>query len=137
RENIERFSGFAELYDRYRPEAPQLVVELLGNYLGRKPDLVMDLGCGTGLSTLIWGGRAERVIGVEPNADMRSEANRKLKGAAGPAERITFVPGYSNRLDTPDNSVDIITCSQSFHWMEPVSTLKEAHRVLKRGGVFA
>ncbi|MCA1294594.1 class I SAM-dependent methyltransferase [Paenibacillus sp. alder61] len=137
KENIERFSGFAELYDRYRPEAPQLVVELLGNYLGRKPDLVMDLGCGTGLSTLIWGGRAERVIGVEPNADMRSEANRKLKGAAGPAERITFVPGYSNRLDTPDNSVDIITCSQSFHWMEPVSTLKEAHRVLKRGGVFA
>jgi SAM-dependent methyltransferase len=32
---------------------------------------------------------------------------------------------------------DIVTCSQSFHWMEPESTLAEVARVLRPGGVFA
>ncbi|MEF2967453.1 class I SAM-dependent methyltransferase [Paenibacillus sp. M1] len=136
RSNVERFSGFADVYDRYRPEAPKLVVELLSNYLERKPDLVMDLGCGTGLSTLVWRDRAERVIGVEPNDDMRSIAEAKLRALPG-SGHTSFVPGYSNQLNAADESVDIITCSQSFHWMEPVSTLEEARRVLKPGGIFA
>lgn len=134
--NVERFSGFAELYDKNRPEAPEFIVDLLSGYLERKPALVMDLGCGTGLSTLIWLGRAERVIGVEPNDDMRSQAENKLGKLPG-TEGVSFVRGYSNQLDAADESVDIMTCSQSFHWMEPVSTLKEAQRVLKQGGIFA
>jgi SAM-dependent methyltransferase len=32
---------------------------------------------------------------------------------------------------------DIVTCSQSFHWMEAEPTLAEATRILRRGGVFA
>ena len=44
-----------------------------------RPALVVDLGSGTGLSTAIWGGRAERVIGIEPNADMREEAVHKVE----------------------------------------------------------
>ncbi|SDE97498.1 Ubiquinone/menaquinone biosynthesis C-methylase UbiE [Fontibacillus panacisegetis] len=134
--NIERFSGFADVYDQYRPEAPEFVVNILTGYLERKPNLVMDVGCGTGLSTLIWKDHAEQVIGVEPNDDMRSKAEDKLRMAAN-ADHITFVSGYSNQLNTSDDSVDIITCSQSFHWMEPISTLNEAYRVLQRGGIFA
>lgn len=134
--NVDRFSGFADLYDKNRPEAPEFIVDLLCGYLERKPALVMDLGCGTGLSTLIWRDRAERVIGVEPNDDMRSRAESKL-GSDPEKESVSFVRGFSNPLDAADASVDIMTCSQSFHWMEPVSTLKEAHRVLKPGGIFA
>lgn len=134
-ENVERFNGFAALYDQHRPEAPGAVVEILEGYLERKPQLVMDLGCGTGLSTLIWNGHAERVIGVEPNDGMREQAEAKLHSSG--ADTIIFVKGFSNQLDAADESVDLITCSQSFHWMEPVSTLQEANRVLKPGGVFA
>lgn len=32
KQNIDRFLGFQDEYDRYRPEAPQLVTELLTNY---------------------------------------------------------------------------------------------------------
>lgn len=133
--NVDRFNGFAELYDRNRPEAPQAVTEILLSYLGRKPRLVMDIGCGTGLSTMIWNGHAERVIGVEPNDGMRDQAEAKLRSSG--ADTISFVKGFSNQLEAADESADIITCSQSFHWMEPVSTLKEIQRVLKPGGVFA
>ncbi len=31
----------------------------------------------------------------------------------------------------------IVTCSQSFHWMEPHSTLAEIARILRPGGVFS
>lgn len=134
-QNVERFTGFAALYDQHRPEAPKAVLEILESYLDRKPQLVMDLGCGTGLSTLIWHGHAERIIGVEPNDGMREQAEAKLRGSG--ADTVTFVKGFSNQLDTADESVDLITCSQSFHWMEPISTLQEVNRVLKPGGVFA
>ena len=32
---------------------------------------------------------------------------------------------------------DVVTCSQSFHWMEAEPTLAEAARILRPGGVFA
>lgn len=135
--NVERFTGFADLYDQFRPEAPKLVVDILTSYLEKRPGLVLDLGCGTGLSTLIWKDYGDRIIGVEPNGDMRSKAEKKRQALPG-AAHISFVPGYSNSLgDIGDESVDIITCSQSFHWMEPVGTMKEAGRVLNEGGAFA
>lgn len=136
RNNIDRFNGFQELYDQHRPQAPGMVVDLLTNYLQKRPGLVVDVGCGTGLSTLIWQGRAAKVIGVEPNEDMITVARRKLE-QLGDTDRITFEQGYSNQLPVDNGAADIITCSQSFHWMEPVSTLQEASRVLASGGVFA
>ncbi|AIQ66040.1 SAM-dependent methyltransferase [Paenibacillus stellifer] len=134
--NVERFKGFQKEYDRYRPEAPPIVAELLTGYLGARPGLVVDLGCGTGLSTFLWTGRADRIIGVEPGDDMRSRALEKWD-ALGKPQHISFIQGYSNALELGAEEADIITCSQSFHWMEPVSTLKEAARVLRTGGVFA
>ncbi|MDF2938816.1 MAG: SAM-dependent methyltransferase [Paenibacillaceae bacterium] len=132
--HVDRFLGFQELYDANRPAAPKRVTELLALYRGKEPELVVDVGCGTGLSTFIWSGIAQRIIGVEPNPDMRMKAEAKLQAAGTGA--ISFRPGYSNDLGLADGEADIITCSQSFHWMEPVSTLQEFGRVLADGGVF-
>ncbi|GAB6927734.1 hypothetical protein JCM10914A_17170 [Paenibacillus sp. JCM 10914] len=138
--NVDRFTGFQDTYDQHRPEAPPEVITLLTGYLERRPRLVVDLGCGTGLSSFAWKDAADRVIGVEPNDDMRGKAVAKLnlhsleqtQGAD-----ISFVSGYSNQLSLPDQAADIITCSQSFHWMDPATTLKEVARVLRDEGVFA
>ncbi|MDF2922981.1 MAG: SAM-dependent methyltransferase [Paenibacillaceae bacterium] len=137
--NVDRFLGFQELYDRHRPHAPLKVPELLIHYLGGPPSLVVDVGCGTGLSTFVWKERAQQVVGVEPNPDMLSKAEEKLHllPSAGTSASISFRQGYSNALGLADGSADIITCSQSFHWMEPVSTLREFSRVLRDGGIFA
>jgi ubiquinone/menaquinone biosynthesis C-methylase UbiE len=128
--NVERFSGFADLYDRYRPQPPKIVTEIILKYLGKRPSVVVDLGCGTGLSTYIWEDLADKVIGIEPNQDMREKAREK-------GEKIIFKPGYSNSTQLDSDSVDVVTCSQSFHWMEPESALKEVGRILKEGGIFA
>lgn len=134
--NIDRFSGFEDTYDQFRPEAPRQVIGILTEYLQHRPDLVLDLGCGTGLSTLVWRDQADRIIGIEPNDDMRGKAQAKLQEIDN-HQHISFIPGFSNKLSFSDSTVDIITCSQSFHWMEPTSTLQEAARVLRDGGVFA
>lgn len=134
--NVDRFLGFQELYDAHRPAAPQKVMELLTLYLGKKPELVVDVGCGTGLSTFMWDGGADRVIGFEPNPDMRLKAEEKLRGMKPRGTVFSFCAGYSNDLGLADGEADMITCSQAFHWMEPGSTLKEFGRVLAPGGVF-
>ncbi|MEK5240236.1 methyltransferase domain-containing protein [Paenibacillus sp. FSL L8-0470] len=136
KQNIDRFLGFQDEYDRYRPEAPQLVTELLTNYLGCRPALVADIGCGTGLSTFLWRESADSIVGIEPNPDMLAKALDKL-ARQGQQQSLSFVQGYSNQLPFDSGSVDIITCSQSFHWMEPISTLQEISRCLRQGGVFA
>lgn len=52
-------------------------------------------------------------------------------------EGISFKKGFSGATGLENASVDAVVCSQSFHWMEPESTLAEVNRILKPGGVFA
>ncbi len=129
--NAQRFMGFAELYELARPQMPQRVVELIGIYLGRQPGLVVDMGCGTGLSTLIWAGHCKEVVGVEPSPDMLAVARAKQSPG------ISFVQAWSHDTGLQSACADAIVCSQSFHWMEPASTLAEVSRILSPGGVFA
>jgi len=133
--NIDRFSGFSNLYDAYRPVPPRDIPEILCAYLSRDAETVVDLGCGTGLSTFIWSSFAQEVIGIEPNKDMRTTAEKKL--SASPAENIRFARGFGNKTGLPAHSADIVTCSQSFHWMEPQTTIREVRRILRPQGVFA
>ena len=71
-DSIERFSGFADLYDEVRPVPPVAFTDVLSQ-LARmsRPAVVVDLGSGTGASAVIWTGRADRVVCVEPNGDIR------------------------------------------------------------------
>jgi ubiquinone/menaquinone biosynthesis C-methylase UbiE len=132
--NVDRFKGFAAQYDAHRPQPPIILVDVLcqlarTNY----PALVVDLGSGTGLSTTIWANRADGVIGIEPSDDMRREAEKRAAGLMD----VEFRAGLSTATGLPDSCADIITCSQSLHWMEPTGTFAEVSRLLNPGGVFA
>lgn len=135
--NLERFSGFADTYDKYRPQPPRVLLDVLTQLAQiERPHLVVDLGSGTGLSTLFWANRAEHVIGIEPNADMRAQAMVRANTHGNPAN-VKFEQGLSTQTNLPDACADIVTCSQSLHWMEPEPTFKEIARILRPGGVFA
>jgi ubiquinone/menaquinone biosynthesis C-methylase UbiE len=98
----------------------------------QRPGLVVDLGSGTGLSTRAWADRADEVVGVEASPEMREQAE-----AATTAQNVRFVQAFAQETGLPDGVADVVTCSQSFHWMEPEPTLAEAARILRPGGVFA
>ena len=130
---VERFSGFADLYDRYRPEPPAPLGAVLSEYAQvPRPRLVVDLGSGTGLSTRYWADKSEQVVGVDPTDDMRRQAQAQTT-----APNVSYRTGFSHATGLPDHCADIVTCAQSLHWMEPQATFLEAARILRPGGVFA
>jgi SAM-dependent methyltransferase len=122
--------GFSAHYDRYRPRPPHALLDVLCRYARTdRPLLVVDLGCGTGLSTRAWSGIAARAIGIEPNPAMLA--------AAEPAPGMEYREAFAAETGLGDGCADIVTCSQSLHWMEPEATFAEAARILRPGGVFA
>jgi SAM-dependent methyltransferase len=135
--NVERFMGFAERYDAHRPHPPLAIVAIL-TQLARtsRPVLVVDIGSGTGLSTILWAEHAGAVVGVEPSVDMRRQAQARAAAMPG-ATNVEFCDGYGYATGLPDACADIVTCSQSLHWMEPAPTFAEIARILRPGGVFA
>jgi SAM-dependent methyltransferase len=128
-----RFSGLAELYAKCRPTYPDSVVAFILDRCGLKPDaLLADIGCGTGISTRLFALRGVRVLGIEPNDDMRRRAG------AEPLPEGAPVPGYqagtAEATGLAPASVDAVLAAQAFHWFEPEAALCEFHRILRPGG---
>ena len=126
-------AGFADHYDAFRPSPPAVLLDALARYAGSaEPARVVDLGSGTGLSTRAWADRAGEVIGVEPNPEMRKVAERRTE-----QPNVRYVEAFASDTGLEAASADVVTCSQSFHWMERGPVLAEAARILREGGVFA
>jgi ubiquinone/menaquinone biosynthesis C-methylase UbiE len=125
--------SFPRRYDAHRPSPPAALLDVLCLAAQvERPRLVVDLGSGTGLSTHVWADRADEVVGVEASAEMQARAE-DVTGA----KNVRFVHAFADATGLPDGSADIVTCSQSFHWMKPEPTLAEVARILRPGGVFA
>jgi SAM-dependent methyltransferase len=119
------FGFVASHYERYRPGPPVDAVEwILGNRRGR----VVDLGAGTGALTRLVVGRCKEVIAVEPDSRMRSVLEAEVPEARA-------LEGRGESIPVEDGTVEAVLASSSWHWMDPVPTLKEVGRVLVPGGV--
>jgi SAM-dependent methyltransferase len=123
-------ANFAARYDRFRPRAPRALLDVLCRYARvERPALVVDLGCGTGLSTRAWSDVADHTIGIEPNPAMLAVTE--------PASHVEYREAFASETGLASGTADIVTCSQSLHWMEPEPTFAEAARILRPAGVFA
>jgi SAM-dependent methyltransferase len=137
RDSSDIWTGKASSYDRARPTPPAALLDLLTQVIDLPhPALVVDLGSGTGLSTAIWGERTERVLGIEPNGDMRQKALHAIEHHPY-ATHIEYREGVAQQTGLPPACADIVTAAQAFHWMEPTATLAEITRILRPGGLFA
>lgn len=131
-----RFSGFADLYDSARPTPPAELVGLLTGWAGvERPDVV-DLGAGTGLSTVLWSGQAASVRAIEPSADMRAVATTRI-AALPDAGSFELCDATAEETGLPDGCADVVTASQAMHWFDADRALPEIARLLRPGGVFA
>ena len=92
---------------------------------------VADLGCGTGQLTALVAPHVRQVIGVDGSADMLHEARRRFDRQSNVDLRL----GTLEALPIDDGQVDIVLMALVLHHLpDPGRALKEAARVLRRGG---
>jgi ubiquinone/menaquinone biosynthesis C-methylase UbiE len=68
---------------------------------------------------------------------IRKWSPSKRNAAKAATKSVSFFEAESECIPIGDCEVDLVTCSQSFHWMQPQKTLAEFARILKTGGIVA
>ncbi len=128
-----RFTGLADAYARCRPSYPTAALDFLLTHCELRPGaLVVDVGSGTGISSRLLAERGLRVMGIEPNAEMRQRAERAPppEGAPPPEYR----DGRAEATGLTDGSADAVVAAQAFHWFDAPAAFAEFRRILKPGG---
>lgn len=128
-----RFDGKSQLYAAARPTYPEACLKQLQTLLPTPDAHVVDVGAGTGLLTAQLLSLGCRVTAVEPNAEMRAEADRQLGEQPG----YCSADGTAEATGLPPHSCDLITAAQAFHWFDTVAFRRECQRILKPGGSVA
>ena len=119
----------ARVYARARPYFHPLVVERVRDIAGIEGLLPfgLDVGCGTGLSTRALRLLAHRVLGTDVSAAMLAQAE--------PMEGVEYALAPAEEQPIPSESVDVLTISSAFHWVDRERFLDESRRVLHPGGL--
>jgi SAM-dependent methyltransferase len=123
-----RFSSRADHYARARPSYPGELIDLLASRCGlTRASVIADIGSGTGLLAELFLRHGNRVLGVEPNAQMREAGERLLAGYA----RFMSVPGSAEQTELPAACVDLVVAGQAFHWFDAARARVEFARILR------
>jgi ubiquinone/menaquinone biosynthesis C-methylase UbiE len=126
--NYFAYESAAKRYQTGRPYFHPQIIDRISTYLSLYKPVAsaIDVGCGTGLSTLALKSLAERVVGVDIAEEMIVLAPHKpnISYVVSPAEQLPFRP----------DSFDLVTVSQAFHWTSRNDFLAEARRVLHKYG---
>ena len=125
-----RFTGLAGVYAKSRPSYPDEALDFVMNHCSLTAgDHLVDVGCGTGISSRLFAEKSLRVIGLEPNADMRREA--EISGVQAGSIPPTYRDGTAEKTGLPDKCTEAVLCAQSFHWFNAELALTEFHRILR------
>ncbi|MGC4190984.1 MAG: class I SAM-dependent methyltransferase [Thermomicrobiales bacterium] len=117
----------ADRYDAGRPRFHHELLPAIRALIGdRERELALDVGCGTGHSTVILPGLAHHVIGCDIAPEMLALAPKH--------DAIDWIEAPAESLPVPDGSVDLITVTMAFHWFDQRRFLAESRRVLRDDG---
>ena len=131
------FDGQAADYDRrdtyyYSRNGKISCRDIAGQIKELPYESLLDVGCGTGfLMELLIKQRPAHYCGADLSDEMiRVAREKRINGAE-------FLVSSADKLPYPDETFDIVTCSQSFHhYPYPEEAMLEAKRVLKPGGLY-
>src|SRR5215208_3872943 len=106
------------VYDCGRDHGPE-VLQLWMNFVAscegeQRLNTILDLGCGTGrFSQSLAAHFDAAVVGIDPSKKMLEQARRKLRD-----HRVRYQLGCGEAIPLPNDSVDLVFMSMSFHHFE-------------------
>ena len=118
----------AERYAKGRPYFHSQVISRIKAYLSLAEPVsrAIDVGCGTGLSTIALKEIARHIVGVDSSAEMI---------ALAPTDPyIEYFVSPAEKLPVQDNVFDLMTLCSVFHWINRTEFFAEARRVLRSQG---
>ncbi|MEU8227697.1 class I SAM-dependent methyltransferase [Kribbella sp. NPDC048915] len=122
----ESFGADAALYDRARPRYPDA---LIGAVVAAAPGPeVLDVGCGTGISSRQFQAAGCQVLGVD--VDERMAAYARSTG-------VEVEVSQFESWDAGGRRFDALVAGMTWHWVDPVLGAAKAAAVLRPGGTFA
>jgi len=131
RDSVRRFSPRAAEYTRHRPAYPRELLDFLGGEgwvgMGTK---VADVGAGTGIFTEQLIGKGCEVWAVEPNGAMLTLAQTRLQSR----HQFHGVPADAEDIRIDDETVELVTAAQAFHWFDLEAARSEFDRILQPPG---
>ena len=126
RQVAEGFGADAGRYDRARPTYPaDLVERIVAASPGRD---VVDVGCGTGISSRLLAAAGCRVLGVEPDPRMAEQARQ-----GGTAVEVAKFEDW----DPAGRTFDAVIAAQAWHWVDLAAGAAKAAEALRPGGRLA
>jgi ubiquinone/menaquinone biosynthesis C-methylase UbiE len=130
-QHADRFTGRVADYERYRLRYTTAVLEVLRERCGLSAaSVVADVGAGTGMLAELFLENGNRVIAVEPNADMRKACERLQERYSG----LTVVGAAAEATTLEDASVDFISVGRAWHWFDRERAVLEFRRILRPSG---
>ena len=124
-----------DFYHRFRRGYPREVIDSLVDAFGlTTDDVVVDLGCGTGLLALPIAGRVRSVVAVDPEPDMLLRAERAAR-----EQNVTNVSWMrGNDADMPtlvgERNLGAVTIGQALHWMDHEKLFRALVPFFRPGG---
>jgi len=129
---LDRFTGRAGDYAKYRPTYPSGIISYLEDKIRFNQSwVVADIGSGTGILSELFLRNGNRVFCVEPNGDMRQVAEKNLE-KYGPL--FISVDGRAEATNLKPDSVDLVVAGQALHWFDLRGARSEFRRILRKNG---
>ena len=114
----------AERYAGGRPDFHSNTIARIKKFLKleKNLDTVLDVACGTGLSTKALSAISNNVFGTDISPEMLKYAEQ--------TDKINYLIAKAEQQPFADNEFDLITVSSGVHWFEIDLFLQEANRIL-------
>jgi len=129
---VTNFGAAEEDYARHRAGFPASFFDRLAAFgIGGSGETVVDVGTGTGTLARAFAQRGCKVIGIDPDERLLHQA-RELDAAV--SVTIEYQLGYAEALPLADDSADVVTAGQCWHWFDGAKAAREFARVTRPSG---
>ncbi len=109
------FGIVAEAYERFRPEYPVELFDMVMTYARRPVRTALEIGAGTGKATRLFAERGVRVTATEPDAAMLAELRKHV-----PASVTTVQAAFEDlRPRRPAAGAGWFVLAAALHWTNP------------------